>query len=119
MPTRTSRRSPPAELQRQAVKAGILREGQGTFVPAFYVEPAILAHRDTLDFVGSAYLSHKNWYLWWGLGGQNLTGRSRATVQAVADMQRECAYVMQGRPRLERAPKQVTAQPLKLTIGTP
>ncbi|MEU3937901.1 hypothetical protein AB0E85_38640 [Streptomyces sp. NPDC029044] len=107
------------KLQRQAVKAGILREGQGTFVPAFYVEPAILADRDTLDFVRNAYLSHRNWYLWWGLGGQNLTERSKDTIQAVADMQQEYEYVMQGKPRLERAPKPVTAQPLKLTIGTP
>ncbi|MDN3252704.1 radical SAM protein [Streptomyces sp. MA25(2023)] len=107
------------KLQRQAVKAGILREGQGTFVPAFYVEPAILADRDTLDFVRNAYLSHKNWYLWWGLGGQNLADRSRETIQAVADMQQEYEYVMQGKPRLERAPKPLPTQPLKLTIGTP
>jgi radical SAM superfamily enzyme YgiQ (UPF0313 family) len=106
------------KLQRQAVKAGILREGQGTFVPAFYVEPAILADRDTLDFVRNAYLSHKNWYLWWGLGGQNLADRSQDTIRAVAEMQQEYEYVMQSKPRLERAPRPMTTQPLKLTIGT-
>ncbi|MGW1499640.1 B12-binding domain-containing radical SAM protein [Streptomyces mirabilis] len=105
------------KLQRQAVKAGILREGQGTFVPAFYVEPAILEDRETLDFVRDAYLSHKNWYLWWGLGGQNLADRSKDTVRAVVEMQQEYDYVMQGKPRLERAPRPTT-QPLKLTIGT-
>ncbi|MGW1916276.1 B12-binding domain-containing radical SAM protein [Streptomyces sp. NPDC002076] len=105
------------KLQRQAVKAGILREGQGTFVPAFYVEPAILADRDTLDFVRNAYLSHKNWYLWWGLGGQNLADRSKDTIRAVVEMQQEYEYVMQSKPRLERAPRPTT-QPLKLTIGT-
>ncbi|WP_433303927.1 B12-binding domain-containing radical SAM protein [Actinoplanes sp. CA-030573] len=106
------------KLQRQAVKAGILQEGQGTFVPAFYVEPAILADRQTLDFVRNAYLSHKNWYLWWGLGGQNLTDRSRETMRAVVEMQQEYEYVMQSKPRLERAPKPVTTQPLKLAIGS-
>ncbi|MFD3734122.1 B12-binding domain-containing radical SAM protein [Streptomyces sp. NPDC058632] len=106
------------KLQRQAVKAGILREDQGTFVPAFYVEPAILADRDTLDFVRNAYLSHKNWYLWWGLGGQNLTDRSRDTIQAVADMRQEYEYVMRDKPRLERAPRPKTTQPLKLTLGS-
>lgn len=106
------------KLQRQAVKAGILREGQGTFVPAFYVEPAILEDRETLDFVRDAYLSHKNWYLWWGLGGQNLADRSRDTVRAVVEMQQEYEYVMAGKPRLERAPRPAT-QPVKLTIGTP
>ncbi|MFF2514938.1 B12-binding domain-containing radical SAM protein [Streptomyces sp. NPDC058086] len=105
------------KLQRQAVKAGILREGQGTFVPAFYVEPAILEDRETLDFVRDAYLSHKNWYLWWGLGGQNLADRSKDTIRAVVEMQQEYDYVMQGKPRLERAPRPTT-QPLKLTIGT-
>ncbi|MEV0205099.1 radical SAM protein [Streptomyces sp. NPDC050788] len=105
------------KLQRQAVKAGILEEKQGTFVPAFYVEPAILADRETLDFVRDAYLSHKNWYLWWGLGGQNLADRSKDTIQAVVEMQQEYDYVMQGKPRLERAPRPTT-QPLKLTIGT-
>ncbi|MFJ9542578.1 B12-binding domain-containing radical SAM protein [Streptomyces sp. NPDC101225] len=105
------------KLQRQAVKAGILREGQGTFVPAFYVEPAILEDRETLDFVRDAYLSHKNWYLWWGLGGQNLADRSTDTIRAVVEMQQEYDYVMQGKPRLERAPRPTT-QPLKLTIGT-
>jgi radical SAM superfamily enzyme YgiQ (UPF0313 family) len=106
------------KLQRQAVKAGILREGQGTFVPAFYVEPAILEDRETLDFVRDAYLSHKNWYLWWGLGGQNLADRSRDTIRAVVEMQQEYEYVMAGKPRLERAPRPAT-QPVKLTIGTP
>ncbi|MFG2792201.1 B12-binding domain-containing radical SAM protein [Streptomyces sp. NPDC048419] len=105
------------KLQRQAVKAGILREGQGTFVPAFYVEPAILEDRETLDFVRDAYLSHKNWYLWWGLGGQNLADRSKDTIRAVVEMQQEYDYVMAGKPRLERAPRPTT-QPLKLTIGT-
>ncbi|MFD6998237.1 B12-binding domain-containing radical SAM protein [Streptomyces mirabilis] len=105
------------KLQRQAVKAGILREGQGTFVPAFYVEPAIIEDRETLDFVRDAYLSHKNWYLWWGLGGQNLADRSKDTIRAVVEMQKEYDYVMEGKPRLERAPRPTT-QPLKLTIGT-
>jgi radical SAM superfamily enzyme YgiQ (UPF0313 family) len=106
------------KLQHQAVKAGILQQGQGTFVPAYYVEPAILADRETLDFVRDSYLSHKNWYLWWGLGGQNLTDRARDAMQTVVEMQQEYDYVMQSKPRLERAPKAVTTQPLKLAIGS-
>lgn len=106
------------KLQRQAIKAGILQEGQGTFVPAFYVEPAILADRATLDFVRDSYLSHRNWYLWWGLGGQNLSDRAADTMRAVVEMQQEYEYVMQAKPRLERAPKPAATAPLKLAIGT-
>ncbi|MGW0614808.1 hypothetical protein [Streptomyces sp. NPDC002788] len=107
------------KLQRQAVKAGILREGIARSSP-----PSTWSRRSpptgTLAFVRDVYLSHpKNWYLWWGLGGQNPTDRSRDTIQAVADTQQEYASVMQSKPRLERAPKPVTTQPPEHTIGTP
>ncbi|KUN04788.1 radical SAM protein [Streptomyces yokosukanensis] len=106
------------KLQRQAVKAGIMTEGQGTFVPAYYVEPDILADHETLDFVRNAYLSHKNWYLWWGLRGQTLTDRSAQTIDTVAEMQKEYEYVMADKPRLERAPRRPTVKPVSLTLGT-
>ncbi|WP_030684644.1 B12-binding domain-containing radical SAM protein [Streptomyces sp. NRRL B-1347] len=106
------------KLEKQAVKAGIMKEGQGTFVPAFYVEPEILASRETLDFVRDSYLSHKNWYLWWGLGGQDLTNRSSDAIRTVAEMQREYEYVMRDKPRLERAPKPTGPKPVSLTIGS-
>lgn len=101
------------KLLQQAIKAGILEEGQGTFVPAYYVQPEILADSATLDFVRDAYLSHKNWYLWWGLGGQRLTERAELTKIEVAEMHQEYEYVMQDRPRLKRAPRpSSTAVPL-------
>jgi radical SAM superfamily enzyme YgiQ (UPF0313 family) len=106
------------KLQNQAIKKGILQQGQGTFVPAFYVEPEILASRETLDFVRDAYLSHKNWYLWWGLGGQNLADRSIDSRQTVVEMQQEYDYVMQNKPRLERAPKPKVAKPVNLLLGS-
>ncbi|QDQ15163.1 B12-binding domain-containing radical SAM protein [Streptomyces spectabilis] len=106
------------KLEKQAVKAGIMKEGQGTFVPAFYVEPEILASRETLDFVRDSYLSHKNWYLWWGLGGQNLTDRSSDAMRSVAEMQREYEYVMRDKPRLKRAPKPTGPKPVSLTLGS-
>lgn len=53
-----------------------------------------------------------------GPGGQNLADRSKDTIRAVVEMQQEYEYVMQSKPRLERAPRPVTTQPLKLTIGT-
>jgi radical SAM superfamily enzyme YgiQ (UPF0313 family) len=104
------------KLQQQAIKAGILSKGQGTFVPAYYVEPAILADRETLDFVRDSYLSHKNWYLWWGLGGQSLSDRAVYSKQTVADMQREYEYVMRDKPRLERAQNRSTTMPVLLNI---
>ncbi|WP_172381203.1 B12-binding domain-containing radical SAM protein [Streptomyces sp. MNP-20] len=106
------------KLEKQAVKAGIMKEGQGTFVPAFYVEPDVLASRETLDFVRDSYLSHKNWYLWWGLGGQNLTDRSTDAMRTVAEMRREYEYVMRDKPRLRRAPKPTGPQPVSLTLGS-
>ncbi|MFD9686369.1 B12-binding domain-containing radical SAM protein [Kitasatospora sp. NPDC059146] len=105
------------KLQQQAVKAGILTEGQGTFVPAYYVEPAIVEDRDTLDFVRNAYLGHRNWYLWWGLRGQSLSDRAVHSKRTVADMQREYDYVMSAKPRLEKAPKRTTGKPVMLNLG--
>jgi radical SAM superfamily enzyme YgiQ (UPF0313 family) len=107
------------KLQRQATKKGILEEGQGTFVPAFYVEPDILRSQETLHFVRDSYLSHKNWYLWWGLGGQDLAARSSETMRAVEEMQQEYEYVMERKPRLERAPKPVNAKQISLALGAP
>lgn len=104
------------KLRQQAIKAGILDEGQRTFVPAYYVQPEILADSATLDFVRDAYLSHKNWYLWWGLGGQRLTDRAERTRIEVADMQDEYEHAMQDTPRLERAPR--SKKPVPLTLGT-
>lgn len=106
------------KLLHQAVKAGIMTEDQGTFVPAYYVEPEILADRDTLDFVRNAYLSHKNWYLWWGLGGQNLADRSADAMNTVAEMRKEYAYVMEDKPRLEKAPRRPAVKPVSLTLGS-
>jgi hypothetical protein len=104
------------KLQQQAVKAGILTDRQDTFVPAYYVEPAILADQETLDFVRNSYLSHKNWYLWWGLKGQSLADRAVYSKQTVAEMQREYDYVMQGKPRLARAPKREVGKQSLLNI---
>lgn len=106
------------KLQRQAITRGILEEGQGTFVPAFYVEPEILASRETLDFVRDSYLNHKNWYLWWGLGGQSLTDRSAVAMQTVAEMRHEYDYTMRGRPRLERALRATAARPASLNVSS-
>lgn len=100
----------------QAVAAGIMEPDQNTFVPAFYVEPSILADRDTLDFVRDAYLSHKNWYLWWGLGCQNFTDRSLTTRAAVVEMQREYEYVMTTKPRLQRAALRKTSLQIPLRL---
>lgn len=96
------------KLRDQAIKAGILTQDQGTFVPAYYVEPSILADKATLDYVRDAYLNHKNWYLWWGLAGQSLWDRAKYSRTTVADMQREYDYVMQSKPRLTKAPKKTT-----------
>ena len=104
------------KLLKQAVKAGIMHEGQGTFVPAYYVEPAILEDRATLDFVRDAYLSHKNWYLWWGLGGQDLASRAHYSVETVAEMQREYDYVMATKPRLR--PARPKSKPVPVNLGT-
>ncbi|WP_462183433.1 B12-binding domain-containing radical SAM protein [Frankia sp. AgKG'84/4] len=106
------------KLEQQAVKAGILTEGQGTFVPAYYVEPAIVDDHETLDFVRDAYLRHKNWYLWWGLRGQSLSDRAAYSKQTVADMQREYDYVMSTKTRLEKAPRRPTSRPTLLTLGS-
>ncbi len=103
------------KLLEQAISVGILEEGQSTFVPAYYVEPEILADPATLDYVRSSYLSHKNWYLWWGLGGQSLNDRAELTRRAVADMHQEHAYTMQDKPRLQRAPK-TSVRPVELGV---
>ena len=83
------------KLQRQAVKRGLIQDGHNMFVPTFYVEPEILADAQTLDYVRDRYLAHKNWYLWWGLGGQRLVDRSVEVQQAVHEMHEEYAYAMQ------------------------
>ncbi|WNO72643.1 MULTISPECIES: B12-binding domain-containing radical SAM protein [unclassified Streptomyces] len=105
------------KLLKQAVKAGIMEEGQGTFVPAYYVEPEIVRDRDTLDFVRNAYLSHKNWYLWWGLSGQSLSDRAQYSAETVAEMQREYTYVMADKTRLK--PARPKSKPVALTLGAP
>ncbi|MFJ7769640.1 B12-binding domain-containing radical SAM protein [Streptomyces sp. NPDC097107] len=105
------------KLLKQAVKAGIMTEGQGTFVPAYYVEPDILRDEETLDYVRNSYLGHRNWYLWWGLKGQNLPGRARYSAETVAEMQREYTYVMTDKPRL--SPARPKSKPVALTLGAP
>lgn len=106
------------KLLRQAMTAGIMEPGQGTFVPAYYVQPEILADHRTLDFVRDAYLSHKNWYLWWGLQGQSLADRAAYSRQTVADMQQEYEYVMREKPRLERLTKPKSKrQAVPVTFG--
>ena len=104
------------KLLEQAITVGILEEGQSTFVPAYYVEPEIVADDDTLNYVRNSYLAHKNWYLWWGLGGQTLGRRAELTRQAVADMHREYDYVMQDKPRLQPAPPR-SAQSVTVSLG--
>lgn len=88
------------KLQRVAVQRGIMRPDQGTFVPAYYVEPAILESPETLDYVRAAYLRHKNWYLWWGLGGQSLVDRSAEAIETARKIAEEYEYAMQDKPRL-------------------
>jgi radical SAM superfamily enzyme YgiQ (UPF0313 family) len=83
------------KLQRLAVKNGLIKDGHNMFIPTFYVEPEILADPYTLDFVRDTYLAHKNWYLWWGLGGQRLVDRSIEVQAAVREMHAEYAYAMQ------------------------
>jgi radical SAM superfamily enzyme YgiQ (UPF0313 family) len=104
------------KLLEQAVNVGILEEGQSTFVPAYYVEPEILADEETLNYVRDSYLSHKNWYLWWGLGGQTLNDRAKLTRLAVADMLSEYDYVMKDKPRLQWAPAK-SGQSIELSLG--
>lgn len=53
-----------------------------------------------------------------GLGGRNLTDRSRGAMQTVVEMQQEYEDVRQIKPRLERASKPANPQPLKLAVGT-
>ncbi|WP_394392559.1 hypothetical protein [Shewanella woodyi] len=71
------------------------------FLPTFYVEPETLASPDTLNYVRDTYLSHKNWYLWWGLKGQTLVDRSKETVKIVQDMHEEYEYEMRNVPRFD------------------
>ena len=104
------------KLYDQAVNAGILTENQSVFVPAYYVEPEILNDVDLLDHVRDKYLSHKNWYLWWGLRGQSLSDRARYSRRAVADMQHEYDYVMADKPRLRSASKLVKTTPMRVAI---
>ncbi|MFG6447801.1 B12-binding domain-containing radical SAM protein [Roseateles sp. BYS180W] len=92
------------KLQRLAVKKGIISEDHNMFVPTFYVEPELLEDPETLGYVRDLYLSHKNWYLWWGLKGQDLHERSHQTRQRVLQMHRDYQDVMATQPPLRLRP---------------
>jgi radical SAM superfamily enzyme YgiQ (UPF0313 family) len=92
------------KLQRIAVNNGLIEEDHNMFIPTFYVEPELLDDPATLAFVRDIYLQNKNWYLWWGLKGQDLYERSKETIKRVADMHREYKHAMQGVETLKLPP---------------
>ncbi|NVD98795.1 B12-binding domain-containing radical SAM protein [Massilia sp. BJB1822] len=95
------------KLQRIAIKNGLIEEDHNMFIPTFYVEPELLDDPGTLNFVRDLYLQNKNWYLWWGLKGQDLYLRSKETIKRVEDMHKEYRHAMQGVKPLVMPPARI------------
>lgn len=107
------------KLERLAKNEKMIGDDHNMFVPTFYVEPEILEDRDTLDFVRDRYLENKNWYLWWGLKGQDLFERSRESQRVVESMHREFIYATRELTPIPPAPKgHLGAPPIPLGVQT-